>query len=137
MKLINVALSTPVSSHVVDLCFSFVRGFNAYLWTRSHSSRQATGKTLHEIEKEIFRLPPTLVNQLAARRYDLHNGTGILLLRGLRPKKRSQRENFVLFAGLTCHLSEQRGRQPGNKYLGGHTCYLYISSKSLDERSAY
>ncbi|KAJ5774087.1 hypothetical protein N7457_008983 [Penicillium paradoxum] len=100
---------------------------NSYTWEISGSELEdidrccaeytSSGRTLHEIEKGTFRLPSTLADQLAARRHDLHHGAGISLLRGLQPKTRTQRENFILFAGLASHLSEQRGRQFGNKYL--------------------
>jgi len=75
------------------------------------------GNALKEINKESFRLPPNVVNQLADRRLYLHRGSGLLLLRGLQPEQRTQRENFILFAGLASHLSEHRGRQSGKKHL--------------------
>jgi hypothetical protein len=75
-------------------------------------------KALGEISEKTFHIPPNVVNKLADRRFSLHHGTGLLLLRDLRPEQRTQRENFILFAGLASHLSKRRGRQSGNKYLG-------------------
>jgi hypothetical protein len=91
-----------------------------------------SNKALGELDKRAFRLPATLERNLAARRLDLHAGSGILLLRGLRPDQRSQRENFILFAGLASHLSEQRGRQSGKKYLG---MYLYLEQGHCGQRA--
>lgn len=79
-----------------------------------------SGRSLGNICRETFPLP-SLAKTLAASRYNLYHGPGIILLRGLEPHRYSRRENFILFAGVASHLSERRGRQSGGKYLGRTT----------------
>ena len=79
-----------------------------------------SGKALGGLCRETFPLP-LLEERLAANRYNLHNGVGILRLRGLDPGQYDRRNNFIIFAGLASHLSERRGRQSGGKYLGRRT----------------
>jgi len=40
-----------------------------------------------------------------------------VVFRGIDPSRYSRRENIIIFAGLSSHLSERRGRQTRTKYL--------------------
>ncbi|CAP65191.1 uncharacterized protein PODANS_5_7580 [Podospora anserina S mat+] len=77
----------------------------------------ASTRSLHELDKSSFPLP-LLGQKLAAIRASLHDDLGIAVLRGLDPSIWSMRETFVAFAGLSSHVSRERGRQAGNKMIG-------------------
>ena len=76
-----------------------------------------SGARLDAICKETFPLP-LLQEHLIEKRLELHKGCGLVVFRGIDPSRYSRRENIIIFAGLSSHLSEQRGRQTRTKYLG-------------------
>lgn len=88
----------------------------------------ASTRSLHELDKSSFPLP-LLGQKLAAIRASLHDDLGIAVLRGLDPSIWSMRETFVAFAGLSSHVSRERGRQAGNKMIV-HITDLASSSKA-------
>ena len=77
----------------------------------------ASGQPLSSINAATFYLP-RLFETLAKSRVDLHEGPGLIVLRGLNPARLSRRENVIAFAGVSSYISETRGRQAAGKYLG-------------------
>lgn len=69
------------------------------------------------INQKTFPLP-LLSSELDQRRRQLHTGCGIALFRGLNPDQYTRRENVVIFAGLSAHMSQKRGFQAAGKILG-------------------
>ena len=59
---------------------------------------------------DLFALP-SLAGRLAKVSTDLHEGRGLVILRGLDPSKYEALDNVLLFTGLASHLGEQRGAQ--------------------------
>ena len=62
------------------------------------------------LTKELFSLP-NLTHKLDMVSRDLHQGHGLVIIRGLKPSKYSALDNALLFAGLASHVGEQRGAQ--------------------------
>jgi hypothetical protein len=61
---------------------------------------------------------PLLADRLAVIREKLHDGSGLVVLRGLDISSLSMRDIFAAFGGLASHVSERRGRQSGGKMIG-------------------
>lgn len=72
---------------------------------------------LSELTKADFQLPG-LAPVLQRARDDLHNGRGLVLLKGIDPSRYSRKENFNIFAGLSTYLAEQIGYHPGGRLIG-------------------
>ncbi|KAK2028632.1 TfdA family taurine catabolism dioxygenase TauD [Colletotrichum zoysiae] len=62
------------------------------------------------ISQETFPLPE-LHAELRKLSYELHNGHGFFVIRGLRVDEHTKEENIIIYAGLSSHIAPQRGRQ--------------------------
>jgi len=82
------------------------------------------------ISRESFPLP-LLSNELEKRRRELHNGSGVALLRGLNPEHFTRQENIVIFAGLSSHMSQKRGYQGAGRILIHIRDLTHVAPKSL------
>ena len=91
-----------------------------------------SGQSLNNVGVLSFPLP-LLADRLAAIRKELHEGSGLVVLRGLDISSLSTRGIFTAFGGLASHVSERRGRQSGGKMIGESACahtpctlYMYL-----------
>ncbi|KAJ3962407.1 hypothetical protein N0V92_000884 [Colletotrichum tropicale] len=95
---------------------------NDYDWTYVLSTEQldeldaalahfkSLGLALGHINQETFPLPK-LHPELRKLSYELHNGHGFFVIRGLRVDEHTREENIIIYAGLSSHIAPQRGRQ--------------------------
>ncbi|KAI8300586.1 Taurine hydroxylase-like protein SAT17 [Colletotrichum sp. SAR11_240] len=95
---------------------------NDYDWTYVLSTEQldeldaalahfkSLGLALGHINQETFPLPK-LHSELRKLSYELHNGHGFFVIRGLRVDEHTREENIIIYAGLSSHIAPQRGRQ--------------------------
>ncbi|KAI1454222.1 Clavaminate synthase-like protein [Annulohypoxylon moriforme] len=63
-----------------------------------------------EVTRERFPLP-NLEDQLERCAFGVHRGSGLCIIRGLKPEKYSIEDNIVLFLALSSYVGEQRGIQ--------------------------
>lgn len=71
---------------------------------------------MNEIQSSDFDLP-SLQDELEQATRELEQGSGLAVFHGLTPGKYTRRENFIIFAGISSHLSQARGFQSGSKIL--------------------
>ncbi|EFQ25869.1 TfdA family Taurine catabolism dioxygenase TauD [Colletotrichum graminicola] len=71
---------------------------------------KSLGLPLGYISQETFPLPK-LHAELRKLSYELHNGHGFFVIRGLRVDEHTREENIIIYAGLSSHIAPQRGRQ--------------------------
>ncbi|KAK1987605.1 TfdA family taurine catabolism dioxygenase TauD [Colletotrichum cereale] len=71
---------------------------------------KSLGLSLGHISQETFPLPK-LHAELRKLSYELHNGHGFFVIRGLRVDEHTREENVIIYAGLSSHIAPQRGRQ--------------------------
>ncbi|KZL78564.1 taurine catabolism dioxygenase (TfdA family taurine catabolism dioxygenase TauD) [Colletotrichum tofieldiae] len=71
---------------------------------------KSLGLSLGHISQETFPLPK-LHTELRKLSYELHNGHGFFVIRGLRVDEHTREENIIVYAGLSSHIAPQRGRQ--------------------------
>jgi hypothetical protein len=76
---------------------------------------------LAQICPETFPLPPDLVARLRALSADLHNGTGVGVVRGLIPDDYDERQSVIAFAGISSYIGRERATDPQ-----GHTLSTYL-----------
>lgn len=70
----------------------------------------AAGYQLDDLCSEHFPLSP-LRSKLRDVSFDIHEGRGAAILRGLCPEKYSLKEKIIIFAGLASHVADKRGSQ--------------------------
>ncbi|KAI1396843.1 Clavaminate synthase-like protein [Hypoxylon fuscum] len=63
-----------------------------------------------EVTRECFPLP-NLQRRLEQCVHDIHHGSGICIIRGLRPEKRTVEVNIILFLAIASYIGDQRGIQ--------------------------
>ncbi|KAJ3569412.1 hypothetical protein NPX13_g6097 [Xylaria arbuscula] len=63
-----------------------------------------------EVSRENFPLP-VLGSQLRDCAVEIHQGSGVFVIRGLVPEKYSAEDNTILFLGLASYIGDQRGVQ--------------------------
>ncbi|KAF6818422.1 taurine catabolism dioxygenase family protein [Colletotrichum musicola] len=95
---------------------------NEYDWTYVLTAEQldeldaglahfkSLGLPLGHISQETFPLPK-LHPELRKLSYELHNGHGFFVVRGLRVDEHSREDNIAIYAGLSSHIAPRRGRQ--------------------------
>ncbi|KAK1725131.1 TfdA family taurine catabolism dioxygenase TauD [Colletotrichum acutatum] len=95
---------------------------NEYNWTYALTTEQldeldaalahfrALNLPLGHINQESFPLPK-LHPELRKLSYELHNGHGFFVIRGLRVDEHTREDNIIIYAGLSSHIAPQRGRQ--------------------------
>ncbi|KAK2053334.1 TfdA family taurine catabolism dioxygenase TauD [Colletotrichum caudatum] len=71
---------------------------------------KSLGLPLGYISQETFPLPK-LHAELRKLSYELHDGHGFFVIRGLRVDEHTREENIIIYAGLSSHIAPQRGRQ--------------------------
>ncbi|KAF7194673.1 Taurine hydroxylase-like protein SAT17 [Pseudocercospora fuligena] len=71
---------------------------------------QSLDQPLGFINQETFPLP-TLHATLRRFSDEIHNGRGFKVLRGLPVTKHTRRENVIIYAGVSSHVADIRGRQ--------------------------
>lgn len=63
-----------------------------------------------DVNQNTFPLP-NLAGRLIEASETIHNGTGLVVLRGLNPDKYSNFDNILLYLGVTSYIAETRGMQ--------------------------
>ncbi|KAI1422372.1 hypothetical protein F5Y12DRAFT_717482 [Xylaria sp. FL1777] len=99
------------SHHVFQLTESEVQ--ETMNWGCAYSG---SGQGIDRVDKESAVLPQ-LQEKLAQIRQSLHDGPGLAVLRGLDPTGVSMKENLVIFAGVSSHISPRRAAQSGGKII--------------------
>ncbi|CAO1612576.1 unnamed protein product [Parajaminaea phylloscopi] len=96
---------------------------------------RSTGLSLGHISQETFPLP-TLHGELRKLSYELHNGHGFFVVRGLRVDEHTSEENIIIYAGLSAHIAPTRGRQD-RQYNGkaADVVLSHIKDLSLEHKS--
>jgi hypothetical protein len=61
-----------------------------------------------KIQKETFPLPASLSDRLSAISKELHNGRGVVVIRGLDAAKFNDEESVIAFAGVASHVCALR-----------------------------
>ncbi|KAK1145206.1 hypothetical protein N8T08_004358 [Aspergillus melleus] len=84
---------------------------------------EAIKRPLGYINNETFPLP-TLRPILRALSRDLHLGRGFFVLRGLRVDKYTREENLIIYAGVSSHVGNIRGRQEDTRFSNGTSLVL-------------
>ncbi|OTA98322.1 hypothetical protein M426DRAFT_17521 [Hypoxylon sp. CI-4A] len=64
-----------------------------------------------EVTPELFSLPLELRDLFRQCANEVHYGTGICIIRGLKPDNYSIEDNIILFLGIASHIGDQRGVQ--------------------------
>ncbi|CAM5999988.1 unnamed protein product [Sphagnum balticum] len=83
--------------------------------------------TIEQVSQETFPLP-SLRTKLRSAAEEVHEGKGLVILRGLDPSKHTPMENAILFLGMSSYIAEQQGVQDkfGNM-IGNFDCILKTS----------
>lgn len=78
---------------------------------------------LGNINRESFPLPTTgpLLRQQSK---ELHFGRGFFVLRSLRVDAHSREENIIIYAGVSAHVGDVRGRQQDQRHTNGTSSTL-------------
>ena len=63
-----------------------------------------------DVNQNTFPLP-NLASRLIGASETIHNGTGLVVLRGLNPDQYSNFDNILLYLGVTSYIAETRGMQ--------------------------
>lgn len=92
----------------------------------------AAGVDIARMRRDAFPLP-TLGPQLDALRFELLDGRGFVLLRGLPIERRSRAEAATLFMGVGAWLGHARSQNAKGHVLG-HVCDLGLSSADPNVR---
>ncbi|KXH25696.1 TfdA family Taurine catabolism dioxygenase TauD [Colletotrichum salicis] len=77
-----------------------------YDWTYALTSEQ-----LDELDAALAHFKAKLHPELRKLSYELHNGYGFFVVRGLRVDEHTREDNIIIYAGLSSHIAPQRGRQ--------------------------
>lgn len=64
------------------------------------------------LEPATFPLSIELGNRLRAVSHSLHKGLGFAVLRGLNPKKYSDEDNLIMYAGIVSWIGRERVTNP-------------------------
>ncbi|PYH97867.1 putative TfdA family oxidoreductase [Aspergillus ellipticus CBS 707.79] len=70
------------------------------------------------IDQSTFPLP-TLHQRLREQSNELHLGRGFFVLRGLRVDNYSREDNIIIYAGISSHVGNIRGRQEDTRFANG------------------
>lgn len=62
------------------------------------------------VTRDTFPLP-TIQEQLTQASFDVHEGQGFVIIRGLSPRKYTAEDNAKIFLGIANYIGEQRGVQ--------------------------
>jgi hypothetical protein len=94
----------------IDAALSSFEGEFALNRKESTLTLAAQHESLSSISTTTFPLPDSLVSRLrnvSAKIYG--DGVGFHILHGLLPSRYTQRQNVIVFAGLSAHVCPQRG----------------------------
>ncbi|KAF9892091.1 hypothetical protein FE257_002497 [Aspergillus nanangensis] len=86
-------------------------------------SFQALDVSLGHISQETFPLP-TLHHILRGLSSEIHHGRGFFVLRGLDIDRYSREENIIIYAGVSSHIGDTRGRQENRRHDNGTSVVL-------------
>ncbi|PYH87314.1 putative TfdA family oxidoreductase [Aspergillus uvarum CBS 121591] len=75
------------------------------------------------IDQSTFPLP-TLHDRLRQQSRELHLGRGFFVLRGLRIDHYSREDNIIIYAGVSAHVGNIRGRQEDQRFSTGTSLVL-------------
>ncbi|PWY93134.1 TfdA family oxidoreductase [Aspergillus sclerotioniger CBS 115572] len=75
------------------------------------------------IDQSTFPLP-TLHDRLRQQSKELHLGRGFFVLRGLRIDQYSREDNIIIYAGVSAHVGNVRGRQEDQRFSNGTSLVL-------------
>ncbi|RAK82239.1 Clavaminate synthase-like protein [Aspergillus fijiensis CBS 313.89] len=75
------------------------------------------------IDQSTFPLP-TLHDRLRQQSRELHLGRGFFVLRGLRIDHYSREDNIIIYAGVSAHVGNIRGRQEDQRFSSGTSLVL-------------
>lgn len=78
----------------------------------------ALNLSLGHINESTFPLP-TLRPILRALSKEIHTGRGFFVLRGLRIDDHSREDNIIIYAGVSSHIGNIRGRQQDDRLANG------------------
>lgn len=70
-----------------------------------------------QLSSQTFPLPPELITRIKAVNETVYNGQGFVVLRGLDPKRYTEDESVILYAGITSHIANRRGNTLGKNRL--------------------
>lgn len=79
--------------------------------------------SLGHINSATFPLPTTRP-LLRAQSKTLHFGLGFFVLRGLRVDSYSREDNIIIYAGVSSHIGNVRGRQQDQRHSNGTSLVL-------------
>jgi hypothetical protein len=83
------------------------------------------GLEIRDNDEDTFPLP-TLAKELKTKSEQLHNGKGVVVVRGMNPADFSGEDNSLIFMGISAYVAKQRGRQDQRgSMIGTSTCPLY------------
>ncbi|GAB1205260.1 hypothetical protein APSETT445_003933 [Aspergillus pseudonomiae] len=90
-------------------------------------SFQAQNLTLGNINQDTFPLP-NLRPTLRSLSNEIHNGRGFFVLRGLDIDRYTREENIIIYAGVSSHIGNIRGRQQDRRFTpdGGSVVLSHI-----------
>jgi hypothetical protein len=94
----------------------------------------ALNKPLGHINQISFPLP-SLHQVLRGHAKDLQSGRGFFVLRGLRVDKYSVEDNIIIYAGVSSHVGNIRGRQDSNTVDGAKYSSVLNHIKDLSQTS--
>jgi hypothetical protein len=77
---------------------------------------------LNTISPDTFRLP-SLGPKLRSLSWEIHEGKGAVIIKGLQPDKYCLKDNIVIFAGLSSYIGDQRGRQSAQNDVLSASCW--------------
>lgn len=86
-------------------------------------SFQALNTPWGHINQDTFPLP-TLHPILRSLSSEIHTGRGFVVLRGLDIDRYSREENIIIYAGVSSHIGNIRGRQQDRRFEDGHSSVL-------------
>lgn len=73
------------------------------------------------LEPDLFPLPTELKHRLRTISHNLHKGVGLAVVRGLDPKRYSDEDNLIIYAGIVSWIGRERATNPlgmsAGKYL--------------------
>ncbi|KAE8378657.1 hypothetical protein BDV26DRAFT_280931 [Aspergillus bertholletiae] len=78
-------------------------------------SFQAQNLSLGHINQDTFPLPE-LRQTLRSLSNEIHNGRGFFVLRGLDIDRYTREENIIIYAGVSSHIGNIRGRQEDRRF---------------------
>lgn len=96
---------------------------NAHTAVIFHCLLSALNKSFGYINRTTFPLP-RLHNVLREQSRNLHFGRGFFVLRGIPVDKYTKEENIIIYAGVSSHVGDLRGRQEKRSTTDGKAVVL-------------